>query len=143
MRKIIQISLFALSGIFVLTSSSIADKKGKEENPATPTYCPQELSIKQIETFAADKKLALNGREFLVGKKFDQQAGSRYLTLHKDGKAPATISLKKEKIKDNKAICLYTYKFKCASKKKEDGGKEVERTGRIRTHTLLNDKDKK
>lgn len=137
MRTLSKISLLSLSAVFIF-STNVAAKKDVN-TPDQAKYCPKELTSKQIEEFSLNKKMTINEREFMVGPKFDKQAGKRYLTLQKDGKAPEKISLKHEKIKADKAVCLYTYSYKGASKKKEDAGKEVDRTGRIRMHAMVSE----
>lgn len=132
-----KLTILALSGFFVLSLPALADKKDDCKPAQEAKYCPKELTSKQIEAFSTDKKLSLNNMEFHVSKKFDQQAGKRYLSLKKDGKTGDIINLRSEKVKGNKVSCQYTYKFKSPSKKKEDAGKEVERTGRIRTFTEI------
>lgn len=136
MRTSVKLQLLALSGFLSIHASAFAAPK-ELHNPEAAKYCPQEITNKQIDEFSAQKKLMINNHEFLVGPKFDKNAGQKYAALHKDGKVPATLKLKREKIKGEKAVCIYAYTYKAIAKRKEDAGKEIERKGRINIHTMI------
>lgn len=124
------VHLIALSGLMIFAEPSMAAK----EKAAEPKHCPKEITDKHIQEFMTNKKTMINNLEFHVRPKFDKFAGKSYMDLQKEGKAPTTISLKSEKLRGDKAVCIYTYTY---MKKKEGTDKEVERKGRIRTYTML------
>lgn len=131
MNTSVKLSLVALSGLVLMTQPSAA---AKEKESTEPKHCAKELTDKQIEELVGQKMVKIDGVEFQVGPKFDKFAGRKYMDLHKEGKAPAKIALKSEKLRGDKAVCIYTYTF---MRKKEGSDKEVERKGRIRTFTML------
>jgi len=116
------------------TATKAKDTATKEKAAPEAKHCPKEITDKQIEEFMTHKKATINNVEFHVRPKFDKFAGKSYTEHLKHDKKLATISLKSEKVRGDKAVCIYTYTY---MKKKEGSDKETERKGRIRTYTML------
>ncbi len=136
MHTTTKLQLLAIAGLMVICQPTIAAPKEANKG-AINKHCPSEITNKQISELAGNQKATFNNVEFLVGPKFAQFAGKRYMDLQQAGKAADTIALKNEKVKGQKAVCVYAYTYKAVSKKPEAAGKEVDRTGRIRIHTML------
>jgi hypothetical protein len=150
MSALHKLQLIALTGLLMIVSPVMAAdakdatadsalqagaKDAHKKNMAEPKYCPKQITKADITGLSAAKKMMINNHEFHVGKKFDLHAGKRYMELNKAGKAPDAVELKSEKIKGDKAVCMYMYQYKGPSKK--DAKKEVEQKARIRMHTMI------